>query len=35
MITISFVGLLVAIVAGTIVGQLIIFLIEKRRHGSK
>ena len=30
MITISFVGLLVAIVAGTVVGQLIIALIEKR-----
>lgn len=35
MITISFVGLLVVIVAGTIVGQLIISLIEKRQHGSK
>ncbi len=35
MITISFVGLLVAIVAGTVVGQLIIALIEKRWHGSK
>ena len=35
MITISFAGLLVAIVAGTIVGQLTISLIEKRRHGSK
>jgi|GEM_PF-1441680 len=35
MITISFVGLLVAIVAGAIVGQLIISLIEKRQHGSK
>ena len=32
MITISFVGLLVAIIAGTIVGQLIISLIEKRRQ---
>ena len=31
MITISFVGLLVAIIAGTIVGQLIISLIEKRQ----
>ena len=35
MITISFAGLLVAIVAGTIVGQLMISLIEKRQHGSK
>lgn len=35
MITISIAGLLVAIVAGTIVGQLIISLIEKRQHGSK
>lgn len=35
MITISFAGLLAAIVAGTIVGQLIISLIEKRQHGSK
>ena len=32
MITISFVGLLVAIIAGTIVGQLIISLIEKRQQ---
>ena len=35
MITISFAGFLVAIVAGTIIGQLIISLIEKRQHGSK
>lgn len=35
MITISIAGLLVAIVAGTIVGQLIISLIEKRQHGCK
>ena len=35
MITISIAGLLVAIVVGTIVGQLIISLIEKRQHGSK
>lgn len=35
MITISFVGLLGAIVAGAVVGQLIIFLIEKRRNGCK
>ena len=32
MITISFVGLLVAIIAGMIVGQLIISLIEKRQQ---
>ena len=32
MITISFVGLLVAIIAGTTVGQLIISLIEKRQQ---
>lgn len=35
MITISFVGLLGAIVAGAVVSQLIIFLIEKRQHGCK
>lgn len=35
MITINFVGLLVTIIVGVIVGQLIIFLIEKRKNGSK